>query len=71
MPERELAAIISAVTELYGSEQARLSAEEWLEEVVLMDNFPGSRTRPTTSDRVAGGARNCSLRSPAKSASPC
>lgn len=32
MAERELAAFISAATELFGPEQARLSAEDWLEE---------------------------------------
>jgi len=40
--ERELGAFIGAVTELYGSEQARLSAEDWLNELALMDDLPGS-----------------------------
>jgi len=32
--ERELCSFISAVTELYGPEQARLSAKDWLVESV-------------------------------------
>lgn len=31
--ERELSAFIRAVTQLYGSEKAKLSAEDWLEEL--------------------------------------
>jgi len=37
--ERELSAFISAVTELFGSEEAKLSAEDWLGEAELMDNL--------------------------------
>ena len=37
MAERELSAFIRAVTELFGPEQARLSAEDWLDESELMD----------------------------------
>jgi hypothetical protein len=32
MAERELSAFMQAVTELFGPEQARLSAEDWLDE---------------------------------------
>jgi hypothetical protein len=39
--ERELGAFIRAVTELFGSEQARLAAEDWLAELELMDALPG------------------------------
>ena len=35
--EKELAAFSQAVLELFGSEQARLSAEDWIEELELMD----------------------------------
>jgi hypothetical protein len=35
--ERELSAFISAVTKLYAPEQARHSAEDWLDESELMD----------------------------------
>ena len=40
--ERELGAFISAVTELYGAEQARLSAIDWLDQFELINNVPGS-----------------------------
>jgi len=37
MEERELSAFVSAVTELYGPEQARLSEKDWLDESELVD----------------------------------
>ncbi len=40
--ERELGAFISAVTELYGAEQARLSAIDWLDQFESINNLPGS-----------------------------
>ena len=39
MAERELGAFISAVTELFGTEQARLAAEDWLDELLLMETL--------------------------------
>src|SRR6266478_3455051 len=44
--ERELGAFIRAVTELFGPEQARLAAEDWVDELELMDTLPG----PTRCD---------------------
>jgi hypothetical protein len=41
MAERELGAFIRAVTDLFGPEQARLAAEDWVEELELMDALPG------------------------------
>jgi hypothetical protein len=41
MAEGELGAFISAVTEAFGSEQARLAAEDWLDELLLMETLPG------------------------------
>ena len=38
--ERELGAFIRAVTELFGPEQARLAAEDWGDELELMDGGP-------------------------------
>ena len=35
--EQELAAFFSAVTELFGSEQAKLSAEDWLRELMAIN----------------------------------
>jgi hypothetical protein len=43
--ERELGAFISAVTELYGAEQARLSAIDWLEQIEYSNNVPGSTSQ--------------------------
>lgn len=42
MAEQELAAFFNAVKELFGSEQAGLSAEEWLEELMAIDALPAS-----------------------------
>ena len=37
LAERELSSFISAVAELYGPQQARLSEKDWLDEAELMD----------------------------------
>lgn len=42
MAEQELAAFFSAVSELFGSEQAELSAEDWLTELVKINDSPAS-----------------------------
>jgi hypothetical protein len=44
MAEQELAAFFSAVTELFGSEQAQLSAEDWLHELlaISINDLPAS-----------------------------
>jgi hypothetical protein len=42
--EQEFAAFVASVRELHGFEQAMLSAEDWLEELALMDRLPGSTT---------------------------
>ena len=57
MAERELGAFISAVTELFGSEQARLAAEDWLDELVLMETLPGLTSRDWRSITIASSAR--------------
>ena len=38
LAEREFLAFITAVTDKFGPDQARLSAEDWLEELELMDS---------------------------------
>jgi hypothetical protein len=50
MAERELRAFVRAVTELFGSEQARLSAADWLDEFESA-NVPGTSRdwRPVTT----------------------
>jgi hypothetical protein len=42
MAERELSAFFNAVTQLFGSEQAELSAEDWLHELIEIDALPAS-----------------------------
>ena len=42
MAERELAAFFNAITQLFGSEQAELSAEDWLQELIEIDGLPTS-----------------------------
>jgi hypothetical protein len=57
MAERELSAFIGAVTELYGPEQARASADDWLEESELTDSPPLSTERTWRSVTIAASAR--------------
>jgi len=57
MPERELGAFISAVTELFGPEQARLAAEDWLDELVSMETLPGLTSRDWRLITIAASAR--------------
>jgi hypothetical protein len=57
MAERELGSFISAVTELFGSEQARLAAEDWLDELALMEALPGLTSRDWRLITIAASAR--------------
>jgi hypothetical protein len=40
MAERELSAFFNAITQLFGSEQAEFSAEDWLHELIEIDGLP-------------------------------
>jgi hypothetical protein len=42
MAERELTAFFNAITQSFGSEQAELSAEDWLRELIESDALPAS-----------------------------
>ncbi|MFZ0478726.1 MAG: hypothetical protein WAL71_06220 [Terriglobales bacterium] len=42
MAERELSAFFNAVTQLFGAEQAELSAADWLQELREIDALPAS-----------------------------
>jgi hypothetical protein len=42
MAEREFSAFFNAITQLFGSEQAELSAEDWLGELIETDSLPAS-----------------------------
>ncbi len=57
MAERELSAFILAVTELFGPEQARLSTEDWLDELELMHSPHRATTRDWRAVTVAASAR--------------
>ena len=76
MAEQELAAFFGAVTELFGSEQAVLSAEDWLHELEAINGLPAStrdwrRITHNASKRLASRVRALSLSNTAiASASP-
>lgn len=57
LAERELAAFLGAVTELFGPEQARLSEKDWLDEAELMDSPPLSTVRDWRAVTIAASAR--------------
>jgi hypothetical protein len=42
MAKRELSAFFCAVTELFGPEQAKASAEDWLHELMAGNDLPAS-----------------------------
>ncbi len=42
MAERALSAFFNAITQLFGSEQAEISAEDWLQELIEIDALPAS-----------------------------
>jgi hypothetical protein len=42
MGERELSAFFNAFAKSFGSEQAELSAEDWLRELIEIDGLPAS-----------------------------
>lgn len=55
--ERELLAFVTAVTELFGPEEAGVAAEDWLEESDLIDDPPRSMLRDWRSVTIAASAR--------------
>jgi hypothetical protein len=57
LAERELSSFVSAVTKLYGSEQARLSLQDWLDESALIDSPPLSTERNWRAVTIAASAR--------------
>ena len=54
--ERELSAFFTAVTELFGSEQAEASVEDWLCELIACNDLPAS-TREWRTLTVSAAAR--------------
>ena len=68
MAERELSAFFKTVTHLFGSEQAQLSAEDWLHELIEIDDLPRSAREwrlitAKTSTRLASRVSTSSLSS--------
>ena len=61
MAQRELASLFKAVTELFGAEQAELSAEDWLQEVEATRTLPASTRewRQITVKVIAQLANRC------------
>jgi hypothetical protein len=57
LADRELSLFMVAVTKLYGSEQARLSEKDWLDESELMDSPPRSEGRNWHAVTIAASAR--------------
>ena len=57
LAERELSAFIAAVAELFGADQARMSAEDWLDESEIMDSPPRSEGRNWRAVTIAASAR--------------
>ena len=55
--ERDLAAFIGTVMELFGPKQARLSAEDGLDELELMDSPPRSKGRNWRTVMIGASAR--------------
>ena len=68
MAERELSAFFSAVTQLFGSEQADLSADDWLHELSEIGSLPTSAREwrlitAKVSTRLPGGVNASSASS--------
>lgn len=57
LAEHELSAFMAAVTELFGPVQARLSAEDWLDELELMDSPPQSTGNNWRTVTIAASTR--------------
>ncbi len=66
MAERELSAFMLAVTELFGPEQARLSAEDWLDESEQMDSPQRATSRDWRAVTVTALARLATGGTPAR-----
>lgn len=57
LAERELSSFVAAVDALYGPAQAKLAAEDWLDESELMDSPPRSEARNWRAITIAASAR--------------
>ena len=57
LAEREFSAFIAAVAELFGADQARMSVEDWLDELGFMDVSPRSTHRDWRAITIAASVR--------------
>ena len=57
LAEHELSAFVAAVSELFGAEEARVSAEDWLEESELMEISRRSTRRDWRAVTIAASVR--------------
>ena len=57
LAERELSAFVAAVSELFGAEEARASAEDWLNESELVEISPQSTHRDWRSITIVASVR--------------
>lgn len=57
LAEHELSSFIAVVTQSYGPELARLSADDWLDESDLIDSPPRSAPRNWRAVTIAASAR--------------
>lgn len=57
LAERELSSFIAAVTASYGPQQARLAAEDWLDESALMGNPRSPKPEDWRGVTIAAAAR--------------
>ena len=71
MAERELSAFFNAITQLFGSDQADLAAEDWLYELIEIDGLPASTRewRSITAKASTRLASRVSASSPSSSLS--
>ena len=64
--ERELSAFLDAVTQLFGPEEAKLSAEDWLDELESVDSLALSTGRVWRAVTIAASARLANRRAVAQ-----
>ena len=57
LAERELSSFLEAVTKLFGPDEAKVAADDWLDESDLMDSPPRSEARDWRSVTIAASVR--------------
>jgi len=57
LAERELSSFVAAVTKLFGPDEAKVAADDWLDESDVMDSPPRSEARDWRSVTIPASAR--------------